>query len=113
MQHTHSKSRNDSSSTCSRRGFLSAGAFGASGLSLAQLLQSEGRASESMQKTRLPSVIVLWMRGGPSHLDTWDLKPGAPAEYRGEFRPIETSVPGISIVEHLPQSAAIMNKWSI
>lgn len=98
---------------CSRRAFLSAGALGASGLSLPQLLQSEARAAGKGQKPRLSSVIILWMRGGPSHIDTWDLKPEAPTEYRGEFQPIETAVPGITIAEHLPLSAAIMNKWSI
>lgn len=97
----------------SRRSFLSAGVLGTAGLSLSQLLKHEAGANDSKSKSRLPSVIVLWMRGGPSHLDMWDLKPEAPAEYRGEFRPIETSVSGISIVEHLPRSAAIMHKWSI
>lgn len=96
-----------------RRGFLTAGALGCAGLSLSQLLQHEAMARQSAAQKRLPSVIILWMRGGPSHLDTWDMKPEAPSEYRGEFRPIETSVPGISIVEHLPKSAEIMHKWSI
>jgi hypothetical protein len=96
-----------------RRGFLTAGLLGTAGLSLSQLLKHEALASDTHKHSRRPSVIILWMRGGPSHLDTWDLKPEAPAEYRGEFRPIETSVPGISIVEHLPRSAAIMHKWSI
>ena len=107
------KSRKDSPSTLSRRGFLSAGTLGSAGLSLSQLLQHEAHAGNSNGKSRNPSVIILWMRGGPSHIDTWDLKPEAPTEYRGEFRPIDTSVPGISIVEHLPRSAAMMHKWSI
>jgi len=53
------------------------------------------------------------MRGGPSQLDTWDMKPDAPVEYRGEFKPIPTVVPGIDLCELLPRSAAIMDKWSI
>jgi len=53
------------------------------------------------------------MRGGPSHIDMWDMKPHAPAEYRGEFRPIDTKVPGIQICELLPKTAAIMDRWSI
>src|SRR6478735_960909 len=48
------------------------------------------------------SCILLWMTGGPSHIDTFDLKPAAPANIRGEFQPIETSVPGIQISEHFP-----------
>ena len=53
------------------------------------------------------------MRGGPSQLDTWDMKPDAPPEIRGEFRPIATTVPGIRICELLPRTARIMDKWSI
>ena len=102
-----------SSALRSRRSFLSAGVLGTTGLALPQLLQHEARASGESTSSRRPSVIILWMRGGPSHIDTWDLKPDSSTEYRGEFRPIDTAVPGISICEHLPQSAAIMHKWSI
>ncbi|MFO1019549.1 MAG: DUF1501 domain-containing protein [Planctomycetales bacterium] len=94
-----------------RRSFLKAGLLGSAGLSLANLLRAEAANSASSQPHT--SVIILWMRGGPSHIDMWDLKPDAPAEYRGEFRPIETTVPGIHICEHLPRSAALMEKWSI
>src|SRR4051812_39268184 len=65
-----------------RRSFLWAGLLGAAGLGLGDLLRSEARASTT---GRMPSVIILWMRGGPSHIDMWDPKPDAPAEYRGEF----------------------------
>ncbi|MCA9097481.1 MAG: DUF1501 domain-containing protein, partial [Planctomycetaceae bacterium] len=95
-----------------KRGVLTAGVLGSAGLTLPELLRAE-ESGGTRRKGRLPSVIILWMRGGPSHIDTWDLKPEAPAEYRGEFRPIETTVPGITISEHLPKSAAIMHKWSI
>ncbi len=59
------------------------------------------------------SVILIWKGGGPSHIDMWDLKPDAPAEYRGEFKPIATNVPGIQVSEHLPLSAKQMDKFSI
>jgi hypothetical protein len=60
-----------------------------------------------------PSVIILWMRGGPSHLDMWDPKPDAPAEYRGEFGVKPSKVPGILLSDLLPMSGRIMDKWSI
>jgi hypothetical protein len=62
---------------------------------------------------REKSVIILWMRGGPSHIDMWDPKPDAPVEYRGEFGTIGTNVPGIQLTDMLPKTASIMDKWSI
>jgi hypothetical protein len=56
---------------------------------------------------------MIWLRGGPSHIDSYDMKPEAPAEIRGEFRPIPTNVPGIQICEHLPRTAQIMDKLAI
>jgi hypothetical protein len=94
----------------SRRDFLKAGVLGASGLSFADLLRHEARADVP---TRRPSVILLWMRGGPSHIDMWDPKPNAPAEYRGEFGTIATCVPGIQLSDMLPMCARVMNKWSM
>ena len=73
-----------------RRGFLRAGVLGTAGLSLHQLLQSEARAATPKQ---FNNVIILWMRGGPSHIDMWDPKPNAPVEYRGEFGTKPTPVP--------------------
>ncbi len=93
----------------SRRGFLKAGVIGGMGLSLAEVL----KASESSTTGRTNNVILLWMRGGPSHIDMWDPKPEAPAEYRGEFGTISTSVSGIQLTDMLPQCASIMHKWSI
>ncbi len=80
------------------------------GLTLSGLLRAEARGAASRRAT---SVILLHMRGGPSQLETWDMKPGAPVEIRGEFSPIPTNVPDIQICELLPQTAAIMDKWSI
>ncbi len=97
-----------------RRSFLKAGLLGTMGLSLPELLRVEAQETrQGRPPRRLTSVIILWMRGGPSHIDTWDPKPDAPSEIRGEFRPIPTRVPGIHISEHLPLSARIMDKWSI
>src|SRR6185295_7013159 len=78
-----------------------------------QLLQVEARAEQSQTATRRPSVIILWMRGGPSHMDMWDPKPDAPVEYRGEFGVSSTKVPGITLSDMMPMSARIMDKWSI
>jgi hypothetical protein len=97
-----------------RRSFLKMGALGLAGLSLSDLLRCEANAaSKGISTSRQNSVIILWMRGGPSQHETWDPKPEAPLEYRGEFRAISTKVPGIQICELLPLSARIMDKWSI
>ena len=97
-----------------RRGILHLGLLGGFGLGLSDLLRLQARAEPSTAALqRVNSVIILHMRGGPSQLETWDMKPEAPIEIRGEFKPISTSVPGIEICELLPQTAAIMHKWSI
>ncbi|HLN30242.1 MAG TPA: DUF1501 domain-containing protein [Gemmataceae bacterium] len=93
-----------------RRSFLKVGILGATGLSLAELLRAEARADVG---TTSNSVIILWMRGGPSHIDTLDPKPDAPAEYRGEFGVRQTRVPGITLCDLLPLCGKIMPKWSI
>src|SRR5262245_40840882 len=97
----------------SRRTFLRAGVLGAAGLTLSDLLGAEARASGSGTAGRRPSAIILWMRGGPSHLDMWDPKPDAPAEYRGEFGVRPTNVPGILLSDMLPLCGRVMDKWSI
>ncbi len=99
-----------------RRSFLTLGGLGlgalTSGLSpnLTRLLASE---SGNPGLDRDFSVILLWANGGPSHLETFDLKPDAPAEYRGEFKPIPTNVPGLDICELLPNLAKMADKFSI
>jgi hypothetical protein len=97
--------------TAGRRSFLKAGVLGATGLSLAELLRAEARAGSAAG--RKPSAIILWMRGGPSHIDMWDPKPDAPAEYRGEFGAAPTNVPGITITDMLPLCGRVMDRWSI
>src|SRR5947209_6066704 len=91
----------------SRRNFLKIGALGLGGLTLPQLLQAE---IQSGIRRSHKAVIMIFLPGGPSHQDIFDLKMDAPSEIRGEFRPISTKVPGIQICEHLPKLAKCMNK---
>lgn len=97
----------------SRRSFMRIGGLSIGGLSLAGLLRAEATAKAAGQAVNKRSVILIWQAGGPSHIDMYDLKPDAPAEYRGEFRPIATRVPGIDISEHLPHQAQVMDKLAI
>jgi hypothetical protein len=97
----------------SRRSFLQVGSLGIGGLTLPNLLRQQAQAAEAGQPMKKKSVILVWLAGGPSHLDMYDLKPNAPAEIRGEFRPIPTNVSGIEISEHLPRQAAMMDKLAI
>src|SRR5947208_9049234 len=91
----------------SRRNFLKIGALGLGGLTLPQWLRAE---AESGIRRSHKAVIMIFLPGGPSHQDIFDLKPEAPKEIRGEFQPIRTNVPGIQICEHLPRLAAMMDK---
>jgi hypothetical protein len=97
----------------SRRSFLQAGVLGLTGLTLADVLRARAAQALAGGQAKDTSVILIWKGGGPSHLDMWDLKPEAPAEFRGEFKPIGTNVAGIDISEHLPLSARQMDKFSI
>ena len=90
-----------------------AGWSAGAGLSLTNLLRLEAQAAPAGAARRETSVIILWMRGGPSQLETFDMKPEAPAEVRGEFSPISTTVPGIQVCEHLPLCAQATHKFSI
>ena len=93
----------------SRRSFLQLGVAGMASVSLPQLL----RAREQSASTKNTSVILLWLDGGPSHMDLYDLKPDAPAEYRGIWRPIRTRVPGFDVTELYPKQARITNLFSM
>lgn len=93
----------------SRRSFVKAGTLAVGGLSLADVL----RADTVARTRRHQSVIMVYLSGGLPHQDTFDLKPNAPKEIRGEFSPIPTKVPGIEICEHLPRLARVMDKCSI
>jgi hypothetical protein len=98
-----------SSGPLSRRDFLRVGALGLGGLSLADVLRL--RASGGARSPR--AVIMVCLAGGPSHLDTYDMKPAAPADYRGEFRAIKSRVPGFDLCEHMPLQARITDKLSL
>lgn len=98
--------------TLTRRAFLQAGGSSVLGLSLAELLRWRAQASTSISGSA-KSVLLLWLWGGPSHLDTWDPKPGAPLEFRGPFSPIPTKNPGIRITELFPKLAQVADAFSI
>jgi uncharacterized protein DUF1501 len=104
----------------SRRSWLRIGGLGLGGLSLPEILRaeatqtrsvSEGSASGSRKTAK--GIIMVLLPGGPTHLDTFDLKPDAPAEIRGEFRPIATNVPGIDICELMPRLATMADKLAL
>ena len=94
----------------SRRDFLRVGGMAAGGLSLSQLLALQARAGSGSTSK---SIINVYLPGGPSHLDLFDLKPNAPGEIRGEFSPIRTNVPGIEICELFPRLATMADKFAI
>ena len=97
-----------------RRNFLSIGAFGA-GLTLADVLRAQ--AATPTNPTTVTSspkaAIMIYLPGGPSHIDMYDPKPNAPAEFRGEFKPISTNVAGIQICEHMPLQAKMWDKLAV
>src|SRR5688572_302219 len=94
-----------------RRDFLRVGVLGASTLTLSNYLRL-AHAGE-VKQAKATSAIFINLAGGPSHMDTFDLKPNSPSEYRGEFSPIQTNVSGIEISEHLPKLAQQMDKFAI
>lgn len=94
----------------SRRNFIQLGAMGLSGLTLSQLLQAEAQAGV---RSSHKAVINIHLGGGPPHQDMWDLKPDAPVEFRGEFNPISTNVPGMHICEHMPKLAKMADKFAV
>src|SRR5438270_3488384 len=95
-----------------RRDFLRLGLFGL-GLTLPALLERQAQAAENGGSPKDVSLIFLFLHGGLSTIDTWDLKPDAPAEFRGDFNPIDTNVPGVRIGEHLPRTSKQMDKIAL
>ncbi len=95
----------------SRRGFLQAGFLALGGLGLSDVLRLRAAASEASNDDT--AIILIWLQGGPSHMETYDLKPEAPLDYRGEMNPIRTNVPGIDICELLPLHAKVADKFSV
>ena len=96
----------------SRRWFLKMGALGMSGLSLADVMRLRAEAG-STKAAPDTSVIFVWLAGGPAHMDTYDMKPDAPEEFRGEFQPISTNVPGIDVCELFPRHAKCADKYTL
>lgn len=97
----------------SRRGFLRAGFLGVAGLTLADQLRFEALASAGGKPRAQKSVILIWQHGGPSQLETFDMKPDAPAEYRGPYEPIASSMPGLMVSDRMPFHAKIMDKTTV
>jgi uncharacterized protein (DUF1501 family) len=107
-------SNSSGSPTCdgiSRRSFLAAGTLAVGGLTFADVLRA--RAAQPTQPTRSKAIIMVYLNGGPSHIDMYDPKPEAPEEYRGEFKAIKTNVTGMQISEMLPMHAKIADKFAI
>src|SRR5262245_40280899 len=94
----------------SRRNFLKIGGLALGGLSMPQILAAEALAGK---RSNHKAVIMIFLPGGPPHQDMWDLKMDAPAEIRGEFKPIPTNVPGIEICELFPRMAGMMDKFAV
>jgi hypothetical protein len=95
-----------------RRDFLKVGALASAGISLADYM-ALAQAGEVSQSSKGKAAIFVRLAGGPSHMDTFDLKPNAPDTHRGEFKEIKTNVPGIRISEHLPKLARCADKFAI
>ena len=93
-----------------RRSFLKIGAFGA-GLTLADMLRAKANANPTGSTQK--SAIMIYLPGGPSHMDMYDIKPDAPTEYKGEFKAIQTNVTGVQICEHMPRQARMFDKLSV
>jgi Protein of unknown function (DUF1501) len=96
----------------SRRCFLQAGALGAGGLTLANLMQLQAQGTIRPAAAG-SNVILFWLSGGPGHMETWDPKPEAPSEYRGPFGAIRTNVPGIQFGELMPGQARVADKLAV
>jgi hypothetical protein len=112
-----SKSNSYSSTYCpgpiNRRSFLQTGAIGLGGIGLADVLRLRAEASATNSPAPDTSVILVFLAGGLPHMETFDMKPEAPSEYRGEFRPMPTNVPGIDVCELLPLHAKTADRFSL
>ena len=97
----------------SRRSFLEFGALGMLGMGMSDFLRAEEIAKKSGRKLPEKSVIFIWLPGGPGHMETYDMKPEAPLEYRGAFSPIKTNVPGMEVCELLPLHAKCADKYTL
>jgi len=97
----------------SRRSFVQLGAAGMATAGLPEILRAKNKSAEQGRPSKNTSVIMVWLDGGPGHMDLYDLKPEAPAEYRGIWQPIPTNVPGFEISQLFPLQAKVADKFSI
>src|SRR5262249_7784984 len=97
----------------SRRNFLQLGVAGMAAVGLPGLLRAREESAKSLGDPKDTSVILIWLDGGPGHMDMYDMKPDAPAEYRGIWKPIKTKVPGFDITELFPKQAQVTDKFSM
>ena len=109
LQLARNLDRSENTSSIGRRPFLQAAGTGLFGLTLPKLLQAEELGS----RPRAKSVIFVFLFGGPSQLETFDLKPNAPERIRGPFRPTACRTPGLLISEHLPQLAELSDRYTV
>ena len=101
----------------SRRRFIEIGSLGLFGLSMPGLLRSQARGATQAggvpRRSSPRSVILIWQHGGPSQLDTFDMKPDAPVEVRGPYKPIASALPGLDVCELCPEQAKVMDKCTV
>ena len=112
MLNIFGRSRNSLCNGINRRKFMQIGGLGLGGITLADALRSDANAAV-YEKSSKRSVILIWQHGGPSQLDTFDMKPDQPSEVRGPWTSIETSLPGLRISELLPHHAKVMDKCTV
>src|SRR5436190_9416878 len=96
-----------------RRNMLQIGTIGALNLALPRVLGAGEGLARKGRGPKADSCILVFLNGGPSHLDMWDMKPDLPKELRSEFKPIATSVPGVQVCEHLPRLARLMSHCAL
>jgi hypothetical protein len=113
MNASHSVAQHAHGIGITRRELLQIGYSGLLGLSLPTILAEQANAQDESRQRRGKSVILIFLTGAPSHVDTFDMKPQAPEEFRGVFKPTATSVPGVEICEHLPLMAQRANRWAV
>src|SRR5438093_8743824 len=96
-----------------RRSFLQLGVAGLTSMGLPQILRAREESTRSLSGRKNTKVILIWLDGGPGHMDMYDMKPDAPAEYRGLWKPIRSRVPGMDVSELYPKQARYTDKFSI
>ena len=96
-----------------RRSFLQLGVAGMAAVGLPQLFRAKAHAADASSSRKDTSVILIWLDGGPGHMDMYDMKPDAPAEYRGIWKPIRSKVPGFDVTELFPKQAQVTDKFSV